>query len=297
MGARGCEMGILKTLPLMLFLTTAMAACSDDDSGPGPGDGGAADADTDGNAGWRCPLDFRQRWLLEDAVEKLWDDGSDVTDRMSEGSYGFYIRLPGHTASLMQSTTLTSGCPGPQELNVRSRSDNDPNPADPFYVDHDVCHQLVCEDVDLLTIRLYFTMRPHREFADTHIFNYAGNIMYGDNFVWNPNPQVVWRFDERTAGEVTIDADINRLISVEISGEDPVNLSHSGRITAIIIDTNIDALGLNVNFPDIAAGGVQATVTLNANREPEGEVTYDSRVIATFGAMGIEWAENCQWMD
>lgn len=289
-------MRILKTLPVVFLLITAMAACSDDDSGPGPGDGGA-DADTDGYTGWRCPLDFRQRWLLEDAVEKLWDDGTDVADRMAEGSYGLYLRLPGHTASLMRSTTLTSGCPGPQELNVRCRSDNDPNPADPFYVDHDICDQLVCEDVDLLTIRVYFTMRPHRDFADTHIFNYAGNIMYGDNFVWNPNPQVVWRFDERTAGEVTIDADINRLISVEISGEDPVDLSHQGTITGLVIGTAVDSLNLTVNFPNIAAGGVDAAVTLNASGEGEGEVTYDSRVIATFGAMGIEWAENCQWMN
>ncbi len=283
-----------KIIFLFSALMIAPAACSDDSVTQEPEDGGTDAKQVDSYVYVdKCPLDREERLHVAAATSATVNDLFSAASTAAQGKYGIYLSLLGTSHSVRQSLTLSVPCSHEQELNVNCLSDDDPDPAESFFQERDECIQFVCEGENLFAVRVYYTMLDHREFDDPHEFTYPGDLIYGDEFVWNPNPSVVWRYDERTDGRVLVSADMDRNVTVLFEERDSLNLKHEGTAETVIIGAAIDSVNLDLSFPNMSAGSVEVSVNADSEGEPEGTIMLNGDVLAEYRTSGITWVGEC----
>lgn len=268
---------------IVLLLSVTLVACGDnmrnggaDGVDAGPLDGGAA----------LCAVTDDARSLMEELVQEALMDVVHTAVETHPQERGFSMHLIGVDEYFIGRLTLLGEC--------TEESSFDPycaggDPGDPFYDDHDQCSRLGCEAANIGLNEMYWTMKPETDPEARHAFTYATTSPAGEA-VADPNPYLVWRYDLTTPDMVTVTSQLDRALVVTPTGGDPVDLDHTGSLSATQVDFEPTGAALNLEFPDFL--GDDATtleLSLDAEANGTGELRQGDQTIATItGVFGFD---------
>ena len=278
-----------------VLLVAAVAPACGDNQDPAP----AADAGgSSPDAASACQVSDHARSLLEELVhEGLMDVVHTTVETHGPQERGFSSQLVGVNQGYIGHLTLFEVCSGPSSYDPYCEYAGSPEPADdPFYDDHDKCSQLGCEAEGVGTSTMYWTMRPETDPAERHAFTYETTAPAGEA-VADPNPLLVWRYDLTTPDTVTVTSDLERSLVVTPTGEDAIDLGHTGTLSAAQAEDEITGVTLDLSFPSFLSGGpTNVEVSLDSEGVATGIVRRGEQTIANVsGAFAFDAPLAFEW--
>lgn len=225
--------------------------------------------------GATCPLDGTERQIVEEVVFEIILNAATASQHNVGSERAWGLSLPASTIGNNGFLFDVAPCTTTTSLAPYCFAALEPDPPNPFFVAHDTCVRLSCEQADVALLDAYFTLQPQQLPEPRHEFGYETDQPPG-TAVFAENPWLRYRVELLDSASNIVTADLNFDVTILPNDHAEIPFRHEGTLLAENTDLDVHRIELDMTFPDLA-GGLDATFTLGSG----GSIAAGTDVLAT----------------